>query len=378
MIKQYTKNNKKLYMINNLYLGVNPITGKEVRKSKRGFESKREAEIYIARLKVEFEKGTMFVSNKKHTFSDIYDLWIENHKYTVKESTYKRIISVSKTILQYFANADIKKVTMLDCQKIVNIWGKKYSLKYLTSLMVYTSAVFEYAITSNLLNSNPMKKVKKPKIEKEKIKEEELYYSKEELTKFLELVKNTSDNRDYIFFRLLAYTGARIGEILALEWSDINFNNSTISINKTLAQGLNNKIIVQTPKTKNSDRVIDIDLTTMQILRQYKLEQKEILFKLGWQNKGILFPSKKNTYFHPTSFNFRLSNICKIHNFKKIKIHGFRHTHCSLLFESEATIQEVQYRLGHSDIKTTMNIYNHVTEKMKQQTANKFAEYMSI
>lgn len=376
MIKQYTKNNKKYYMVNNLYLGVNPFTGKEVRKTKRGFESKKEAEIYSAQLKVEFEKGTMFVSNKKHTFSAVYDIWVENYKHTVKESSYKKALDYCKKILAIYGNADIKKISMLDCQKIVNEWGEKYSAKYLNNLYIYSSLIFKYAVQMNIINSSPMDKVKKPRVQKKKKEEIELYYTKDELLHFLDITKTNYDTGTYMVFRLLAFTGARIGEVLALNWQDIDFNKGTVNINKTLAVGLDNKVIIQDPKTLDSNRVITIDPITLQELRTYKLEQKELLFKLGKQNKGILFPNSKNAYYNSTCFNYRLNQICSKYNIKKIKIHGFRHTHCSLLFEAEATIQEVQYRLGHSDIQTTMNIYNHVTEKVQEKTADKFAKFM--
>ncbi|HEC2208251.1 TPA: tyrosine-type recombinase/integrase, partial [Staphylococcus delphini] len=75
--------------------------------------------------------------------------------------------------------------------------------------------------------------------------------------------------------------------------------------------------------------------------------------------------------------NKALYNICKL-QFKCIKIHGFRHTHCSLLFEVGLSIQEVQDRLGHGDIKTTMDIYAHVTEKQRDQVAEKFANYINF
>lgn len=73
-----------------------------------------------------------------------------------------------------------------------------------------------------------------------------------------------------------------------------------------------------------------------------------------------------------------LKRICKKNGFKEIKVHGFRHTHCSLLFESGFTIQEVQDRLGHSDLKTTMSIYAHVTEKQRDNVADKFAKFMVL
>ena len=72
-----------------------------------------------------------------------------------------------------------------------------------------------------------------------------------------------------------------------------------------------------------------------------------------------------------------MKKICTVSGIRLITPHGLRHTHCSLLFEAGATLKEVQDRLGHADIKTTMNIYAHVTEKKKEETAVKFAEYLA-
>ena len=85
-----------------------------------------------------------------------------------------------------------------------------------------------------------------------------------------------------------------------------------------------------------------------------------------------------NSYLYLNFMNANLKRICKKYDFKEIKVHGFRHTHCSLMFESGATIQEVQDRLGHSDLKTTMGIYAHVTQKQKDNLAVKFSKYVNF
>ena len=184
----------------------------------------------------------------------------------------------------------------------------------------------------------------------------------------------------YIMFRVLAYTGMRKGELQALEWSDIDFIDNTININKTLSINSEHKITVQTPKSKSSIRKISIDEETKLILKRWKIKQKELFFSIGTRVKKnqLCFTNDiTNDYLYLNFTNDKLKKICKKHKFKEIKIHGFRHTHCSLLFESGFTIQEVQDRLGHSDLKTTMSIYAHVTEKQRDNMADKFANFMA-
>lgn len=98
----------------------------------------------------------------------------------------------------------------------------------------------------------------------------------------------------------------------------------------------------------------------------------EINAKVCYIKDGI------KSYIYLNFMKANLKCICKKNNFKEIKVHGFRHSHCSLLFESGFTIQEVQDRLGHSDLKTTMSIYAHVTEKQRDNMADKFAKFMAL
>lgn len=96
------------------------------------------------------------------------------------------------------------------------------------------------------------------------------------------------------------------------------------------------------------------------------------------QPNQLVFASKNNNYIALTRFNNVLTRICDNHDFPRLKIHGFRHTHCSLLFEAGLSVKEVQDRLGHSDVQTTLNIYTHVTKKQKDVVAEKFSNYVNF
>ena len=91
----------------------------------------------------------------------------------------------------------------------------------------------------------------------------------------------------------------------------------------------------------------------------------------------MLFATEENKPYYLDFLNHNLNIILKEHDLKYITVHGFRHTHCSLLFESGASLKEVQVRLGHTDIRTTMDIYTHVSEQKKEETADRFADYMN-
>lgn len=185
----------------------------------------------------------------------------------------------------------------------------------------------------------------------------------------------------YSFFRTLAFTGMRVGELLALTWKDIDFNDNYIKINKTLARGKNRRLYVEQPKTKNSKRDIPVDDETMNILKKWRLEQRKWLLTLGintLSKNQLVFSNQKNEYLQLSKPRKWLEVIIKQNNLKRITIHGLRHTHASLLLEAGANIKDVQERLGHSSIQITMDLYIHITDKRKEKTAAQFAKYIGI
>ena len=382
MIKQYTKKSdgKKYYTVH-IYLGKDEITGKDRYTTRRGFKTKKEALLCEAKIKTEIATNGL-LNTDVTTFKEIYELWYEGYQHTIKESTLVVNSYVFKLLLDKLENMQLKKITLPYCQKIITNYSKEFSLSTLKKIKIYGGMIFDYAVKMKVIYSNPMKDVLLPKKQIDITSNDtDLYYTKDELNHFLKLVDSTNDIKLSAMFRVLAYTGMRKGELQALEWSDIDFTNNTININKTLAISSEYKIKVQTPKSKSSIRKISIDEETKLILKRWKAKQREIFFSVGTRVKKnqLCFTNDiTNDYLYLNFTNDRLRKICKKHKFKEIKIHGFRHTHCSLLFESGFTIQEVQDRLGHSDLKTTMSIYAHVTEKQRDNMADKFAKFMAL
>ncbi|HHO0513232.1 TPA: tyrosine-type recombinase/integrase [Staphylococcus aureus] len=378
MIKKYTKKDGSTAYMFVAYLGIDPITRKQKRTTRRGFKTEREAKLAEAKLQTEVQANG-FLNNEITTFKQVYDLWLEQYKHTVRESTYQRVVTLFNTaILEHFNNVSIKSITIPYCQRVINKWNDKY--KDMKAIRIYTSNVFEYAVNLKIITENPFKHTKQPRKKETPQEDSYVYYSRDELQTFLSFVE---DNLvDYAIFRTLAFTGFRRGELMALTWNDINFEKKTITINKTCARGNNYKPIIQPHKTKSSYRTISVDDKTLSILKQWKVQQRTESLKFGHnalkKDQFVFTNVSTNKRLYPEYCNKVLANVCKKHNFKQIKLHGFRHVHCSLLFEAGLTIQEVQDRLGHGDIKTTMDVYAHVTEKQRDQVAEKFANYINF
>ena len=383
-IKKYTKKDGSTAYMFQAYLGTDPNTGNRIRVTRQGFRTKKEATIALSRLKLEVDEGC-FIKANDDTFQAAYELWLEQYRNTVKESTLNKTIQLfGKHILPAFGSMKLDKISVSFCQKKVNEWFGIHS-KY-TVIKNYTSSVLKFAIRMDLLKSNPMDKVTLPRRMAAVGKDEGLkYFDKVELQRFFEYsaaeAERTNNLLWHTLFRLLAFSGIRKGEALALTWNDLDFVSESVTINKTLTRGLENRLIIQAPKTASGKRSIALDPITLAMLNTWRKRQAMDILKPGFNTMSceqLIFPNTKNEFMCPTKPDKKLSRIIEQNDLKRITIHGFRHTHCSLLFEAGASIKEVQDRLGHSDIKVTMNIYAHVTEKAKEKTAEKFAKYVNF
>lgn len=378
----YTKkNNEKCYMFK-VYCGVDPLTGKEQYTTRRGFKTKKEADLALARIKLEINKGE-FNKRKVETYADIYELWITQYEKTVEESTFIKTAGIFRNhILPALGAYKIDKMNVDVCQRHVNEWASK--LKKYRMVKSYASKVIDFAIKHGYIKTNPFTLVEMPKkLKKISIDDEDVFenfYTKEQLIEFLRCMEQENNFKAFVLFHLLAYSGMRKGEALALTWKDIDFNKNEIRINKAISRGKDNKLYVKTTKT-GIVRTIKIDHKTMAILKKWKKQQREDYLVLGFntlQPNQLVFSNEQNEFLQPTKTRKWLEHVLTKYQLPKITTHGFRHTHCSLLFEAGFSIKEVQDRLGHSDAQTTMNIYAHLSEHAKDEAIDKLEKFMSM
>lgn len=380
-IKSYTtKHGKKLYKFQ-LYGGTNPQTGKPVHLSRSGFKTKKEATLEASRLELEISSGGIKQSNNI-TFGEVYNDWYETYINSVQESTFARTSAIfDNHILPYFGNKRIRTITIAQCQKAVNDWFKIAPFNY-KKWYHYTTQVFDYAIRHTYMeNNNPAKLINIPRRREDYGDKPANFWSRNEIATFFSYIDPDEECEKYTLFRVLAFTGVRRGECLALTWDDINFSKGTLRINKTLTQGLRGVQIIQAPKTRKGRRTIKLDDQTVTILKKWRREQRKYYLMLGFntmQKGQLVFANTKNKDKSLNTPAKWLGTILKHSNLKKITIHGFRHSHASALFSAGASIKEVQERLGHSDVKTTMDIYTHVTKEQNDEAVQKLERYMNF
>ena len=183
----------------------------------------------------------------------------------------------------------------------------------------------------------------------------------------------------FCYFWILSYTGMRKSELQALEWADIDFNRRTININKSLSVYKDNKKFISSTKTKNSTRIITIDSITIKLLLDWKQQQSEIYKKtvIKGKTQKYVFTDKSLELTSHNAPRKRFLRVLKNNNLRKIRLHSLRHTHASLCFEAGMDIKDVQHRLGHSNIETTLNIYVHISKIKERKSISKFEDFMS-
>lgn len=381
MIKKYTTKNGETRYLFQTYLGIDPITGKERRTTRRGFKTMKEAKQAERNLLLDVEENGL-PSNQSDgfqdpTFEELASLWLENYKTTVKPSTFENVKSkVEKMTEEHFKELKLKKITVAYCQRVVIELSKTYVLynHYLSVI----NRIFKYAVLMDILDSNPFDKVIKPK--SRQVQRKGNFLTKEELKEFLKLAQTATLSYFFPLVHLMSYTGLRQGEALALKWSDIDFENKKITVDKT-ATRIKEKQTLQTPKTKNSKRVISIDPTTLSILKSWKKDQIKIYFKNGKHFEGddnFIFTNQRGEWVHIHNFIRYFKRFIADHKLKPITPHGLRHTHASLLFSAGVEPKNISDRLGHSTVQITLDLYTHITEEQRSDTVEKLLEYMVI
>lgn len=377
-IKKYvTKDNQTRFMFN-VYVGKHPKTKKNVYRKRQGFRTKKQAQIALANLIKDIEENGL-EDQQEMTFKELYDMWLKQHRLNARSSsigTNKNYIE--HRIMPHFKDMLLSDISVAYCQKVLNNWFENGYKSYKTYRKL-TTQILRYAVVMELISDNPMSKTILPR--KKETDNKLKYYTKDDLEHFFKCVEDKHDYKQLAFFRLLAFTGCRKSEILSLQWKDINFLNQSIDINKTLAIDENAQVVIQKPKTLDSIRNISIDHETLLILKKWRSIQKIDYFKMGFNSGSdtqFLFTTLKNNIYNPKVANDWLNNIIKTYSLPKITPHHFRHTHASLLLQAGVPIKEVSERLGHKNIKITLEIYSHVMPDEAKETGNKFATFVGF
>lgn len=352
------------------------VNGHRKRISKTFIGNKKDAKIFEQELIKQIKSdNSCYKKNKDLVFNDLINIFIEEYcSNNLKSNTTYGYNSLIKVVRKEIGNIKTTELTTYTLRLFYNKLKKEYNYSSNTILHYYIliGSIIDKTKYISKITNNPNKEIEKPKI----IKNEASFYELEDISKLKKVLeKNTLDVKTPIL--LCIDTGMRREELNGLQWSDIDFNNKTISINRVrIAVGKETKI--ETPKTVNSRRTILVSDYSINLLKELKNEQIT-LYKSNNKtltNSCFIFINEKCEPIYPDTLSKRFNKIIKNNNLKKITFHELRHTNASLLINSNIDINSVSKRLGHANVSTTLNIYTHVLDKSKEEMANKMNEIL--
>jgi len=370
-IKQITKKDGSIVYRANVYLGVDKVTGKDVKTSITG-RTKKEVKQKTKEAEIAFLQNgsTRFQASNITTYKELASLWWESYKHTVKPNTQLNVRRLlDNHILPLFGSYKLDKLTTPLIQNVVNKLadktnkGEEGAFLYYDSLHALNKRILQYGVVMQAIPFNPAREVILPRNTQKAKQEKVKHFENQELKKFLDYLDSLNlDKFRYYYentlYKFLLATGCRINEALALSWSDIDLDNAVVHITKTL----NYKQETNSPKSKTSLRDIDIDQATVSMLKQYRLRQTKEAWKIG-KSESVVFSDFIHEYPNNRTLQTRLRTHFKRAKVTNIGFHGFRHTHASLLLNSGIPYKELQHRLGHSTLSMTMDIYSHLSKE---------------
>ena len=323
-------------------------TGEKKQKMKRGFRTKKEAQNYEAEFK---NKATANMDMMLGSFVEVY---FQDKKNELKGNSIKNKKHMINThVLPYFENRKMNEVTPADIIQWQNkIHEKNLSKTYERMIQNQLTALFNHAEKIYNLQNNPCKKVKKMgKSDADKME----FWTKEEYDKFCSMLEAGSDI--YLMAEILFWTGMREGELLALTRKDFDLQNNLIFISKTYYR-LEGQDVITSPKTETSNRTITIPEFLKEEIREY------IDKHYGMPEDERLFPIVART------LQKRMKELMEKAGVKKIRVHDFRHSHVAYLINQGVQPLIIKERLGHRDIKITLNTYGHLYPSQQKQVAD--------
>jgi integrase len=330
-----------------------------------------------------------YINPEKMTLKDfVNDEW--DPKYAINTDnlsplsydTYKR--HIMNHIMPVFGHMYLQDIKTLHIVTFVSDLGKPGARKDNKGDVLSAGTIqYIYRVLKNILSratewqlikSNPATGVKKPKVEQREFE----YYDEEEAKEVIKALY-TEPRRWRLYMLGAMIGGCRRGELLSLEWCDVDFKNKTIEVRNSISLTKKGKAVEKKPKSKSSERIIDMPEWFMNEMAIHEREwRKEKLLAgdkwIGEDRQYVFHAGWGKPYYHTYPSEW-WNKFTDRHGLKDIRLHDLRHSSATLLIEAEASMKAIQKRLGHSKYQTTANIYAHVTKKLSRGTAEKFDKF---
>ena len=348
-------------------------------KSLAKYENKKDAEKHLVDLKSSINNNK-FIITKDITFVERYKKYIYDESKNFSPLTVARMEDILKiNIKPFFMDMLLQDITPTILQAFINNIYLKYAKSTAMSKVASVKSVLNEAYRLREIQENPCNFVKAPSLTKEssinKVKEP---FTREEVKDFI----NKLDGRFFeVHLLLMLLGGLRSEEVCGLKWDDINFDEGTISIKRALIYS-KSRFYFKSPKTKGSTRTISIPDILINKLKKLKIRHNELKLEGTLNLQGefydlVCLNSNLNP-IHSQRLYQNFSDFCINYNIRRIRLYDLRHTHATLLVLAGTDFKTISHRLGHEDIKITLNRYSHVLKEMDYKASDDLSKTLSL
>lgn len=358
--------------------------GKPIRKEFYG-KTQKEVKEKLEQFKKQYLMDHIQVDDKTTVEEWFYTYIFEYKQNKIKPSSFERYEGIYRNYIlgSSLGKTKLCKLNVTTIQKYYNyLLNNNTPGATIKSINQHLKPCLGEAEKQDYINKNYAKLVELPKIKKEDTLE---ILTINQQKQFLQAIKG---HKLEVLFLIALGTGLRLGEILGLKWEDIDFNNSTLSVKRSLKRVsfINKdltkeyKVIEQEPKTSNSYRTVPIPKDILIKLKEHKKTQNKEILKYGnlYNNNSYIFCNKLGYPLDSKQPTRNLQSILKKLDIEPIKFHGLRKTYATRLFEANVQPKTVQSLMGHSDISITMNIYTQVMEEVKNEAVDKINNLFAL
>ena len=375
----YQLKNGKWVAVLDLGMGVN---GKRNRSTKTT-TSKVLAAKALREMQIRHRQNDL-LSNQRKTLNQVASQWIEfGISENVRQSTANGYIDIYDRYVKPFLGH--RPITEIDVNEIdswlLHLKSKGFSASTRKKARQTCNTIFKFAIRKRYALQNPVIDSQVPANEPGFITRVQPPLTLKEAHAYLEYFRNT--DLDLLIY-LALFTGMRRGEIIGLNWSDIDFDELTLSINRTAKETTSKRsdgtskteLVLNPPKTSHSSRKIPLEKEVLHALKRQQNKQRKQKLKAGaaWQETDSVFTTDLGTRSFPSNIYKRYVNLHKGSGLRYVRPHDLRHTVAVLGLDAEIPVEVISRLLGHSTISVTMDIYG----KSVQSLVNRGAEGISL
>lgn len=383
-------------------------------------QNQKALEIFALKFEDQVKSGK-YLDGEKITFQAFSERYLEeyavNHLEKNTLAQYRALLD--HHILPVIGHLKLAKIQPRNLNSLYNQLLKErkdgkpggYSARTIRHVHNTISAIYTVALRWNVVMDNPCERVEPPR---NTAKEEQVkHFTLEQATAFLEAInkpfavpisahdrvddtgkpyhvdayteERTVSTQFRLFFNLALFCGMRRGELIALEWSDLDFAASTVSVTKS-SSAVDGQIITKAPKTAAGVRVISVPASVMAMVKQYRKEWIEYRLSLGsaWEGANHVFIQWNGRQMYPSTPYNMFKKILRWYNadhptdpLPDIPLHGLRHTSATLLISQHVDVRTVSGRLGHAQTSTTTDIYSHFLKKADTAAADTLEDLFS-